>query len=187
MSSSFTGAGQIYEQDLHCAHQFALVENASHGPYSLMPCSSQMQLLIKANFRNAKLMSPGVPLKMCSSRRQFTVSISNSDLPLREDCLPTDCKVSWEAEQHQLLQILLPPPPSSHISVLQGKRLLSLSCQMGDIERGSVCSHRTSCRLTNWGRKNSSACSYSSVPSLSLVGATLFTTALSLSRCCPLV
>ena len=39
-SSDFTGAGQIYEQDLHCAHLYALAENASRGPYSPMPHGS---------------------------------------------------------------------------------------------------------------------------------------------------
>lgn len=134
MSSNFTGAGQIYEQDLCWTHLYALAENASCGPYSPMPHCSQVRLLIKANFRDMKLMSPRVPLKVCSSRRQFTASSSGSELPFREDCLPTDHKVSWEAEQHQLLQILLSPPPSYHISMLQGKRLLSLNCQMGTLK-----------------------------------------------------
>lgn len=34
VSSNFTGTGQIYEHDLHCAHLYALAENASPGSYS---------------------------------------------------------------------------------------------------------------------------------------------------------
>lgn len=169
MSSNFTGAGQIYEQDLHCAHLYALAENASCGPYSPMPYCSQVQLLIKANFRDVKLMSSRVPLEMCSSRRQFTASTSGPELPFREDCLPADCKVSREAEQHQLLQILLPPPPLSHISMLQGKRLSSLNCQMGTLKE-AMCTVTEQAADTQTGaEKHSSACSCSSAPSLALV------------------
>lgn len=97
-------------------------------------CCSRVQILIKANFRDLKLMSPRVPLDMCSSRKQFAASTSYTELPFREDCPPTDCKVSQEVGQLQLLQILRPPPPSSHSSMLQVQRLLSLNCQMGTLK-----------------------------------------------------
>ena len=70
-------------------------------------------------------------------QKAVTASTSGSELPFGEDCLPTDCKASREAEQHQLLQILLPPPPSPHISMLQGKRLLSLNRQMGTLKKAT--------------------------------------------------
>lgn len=132
MSSNFYRSWTDIRAGSTLPHLCALAENALCDPHSPVSCCSQVQLLIKANFRDVRLMCPRVPTEISSARRLWAA--------LREACLPTDCKGSWEAEQHQLLQILLPPPPSSPISMLQRKRLLSLNSQKGTLKEATCTS-----------------------------------------------
>lgn len=145
MSSNFTGAGQIYEQDLCWTHLYALAENASCGPYSPMPHCRQVQLLIKANFRDTKLMSPRVPLQVCSSRRLWTALQRGLSSHWSQSELG-----SWAASA-----TANSAASSSLISYLHAPRKEIIISQLsnGDIERGNVYSHRASCRHTNQAGK----------------------------------
>lgn len=93
------------------SHPCALAENTSCDPHSPVSCCSQVQLLVKADFRDVRLMCPRVPAEISSARRQLTAATSSSELPSEGPVFPRTAK--WAGRlgsisYHKFCCLLLP-------------------------------------------------------------------------------
>lgn len=130
---------------MHCAHLYAVVDDASHSHHSPVPCVTAKYWYSQKLMWGTWSWCLQAPFGDGFSRRQFTASISLWTDPQR---WPQREQRSWAR-----LKILLLPPPSSCISIIQGQRFILSQLSKEENERGNVHHHGASCRNRN--RKNS--------------------------------